>query len=420
MGSGFMVAVAFMVINLIGAFFLWGGTGGLNLLILSLASSLSHFSLVAVPLFILMGEVMFHSEIAPNMLNALDKWFGRLPGRLAFLAVSGGVLFSTLTGESLASVAMLGKVLVPDMEKRGYKKAMTLGPILGSGGLAMLIPPSTLAVVLGAIGEIPIGRVLIAIIIPGLILAVLYAIYIITRCLVQPSLAPVYIVPPMPMSEKFVSLGKYVLPTGFIIFMVIGVMLLGVATPSEAAASGALGMFILAAAYKRLSLKVLKKSLANTLQITVMLFIIIAGASIFSRILAISGASRGLAEFAINVSVPPILIIITMQVSLLILGMFMEVVSIMMITLPLFVPLVETLGFDAVWFATIYLLNMEMATISPPFGLALFVMKGVAPPDTTISDIYWAALPFLGLGSTALALTMVFPQLALWLPSMMR
>lgn len=216
------------------------------------------------------------------------------------------------------------------------------------------------------------------------------------------------------------ALVKYVLPAGLVIFLVIGVMLLGVATPSEAAASGALGMAILAALYRKLNLQVLKKSLASTVKITVMVFIIIMGASVFSRVLAISGASRGLAQFAMGLPIAPIAIIIAMQVVLLFLGMFMEVVSIMMITLPLFVPVVASLGYDTVWFAVAFLLNMQIATISPPFGLNLFVMKGVAPVDTTMMDVYKAALPFVVCGLVALAIILAFPELSLWLPGKMR
>jgi tripartite ATP-independent transporter DctM subunit len=284
----------------------------------------------------------------------------------------------------------------------------------------MLIPPSSLAVLLGAIGEISVGRILIAIIVPGLMLATLYAIYIITRCRLQPSIAPAYELPHVPWSEKAVAGVKYILPVGFIIFLVIGLIILGVATPSEASATGAIGMFILAASYRRLNWKIVKKSLATTLHITVMLFIIIVGVKTFSQILAFSGASKALVEFATGLPVPPIVIIFAIQAVLLFLGMFMEILSIMMITVPLFIPVVVTLGFNPVWFAAIYLLNMEMGSTTPPFGLSLFVMKGVAPPDTTMGDIYKAALPFLGLDLIVLVLIMFIPSLALWLPSLIR
>jgi tripartite ATP-independent transporter DctM subunit len=420
MFSGMPVALSFMLINVVGMYFLFGGGAGLETLIDSIYTSLNSFVLLPVPLFILMGEVMFHSGIAPVLIETLDKWLGRIPGRLSFLAVVVGTLFSTLTGTSLASVAMLGSSLVPEMEKQGYQKPMSLGPILGSGGLAMMIPPSALAVLCGAIAEISIGRILIAIIVPGLSMAVVYAAYIITRCMCQPDLAPPYEITPVPFAEKIIATVQYVLPQGLVVFLVVGVIFFGVATPSEAAATGALGTFFIALIYGKLTWKVVYKAVRGTLSVTGMLFLIIAGAMAFSQILGFSGASAGLSEVATGLSLPPIVIIITMQVIILFLGGFMDVVSIMMIVLPIFVPVVLALGFDPVWFAVIFLLNIEMASTSPPFGMSLFVMKGVAPEDTRMSDIYLAALPFLGCDLIVMVLLFIFPPLALWLPALMR
>jgi len=416
---GLPVAFAFMLVNLIGAAFFWGGEAGLLSLIGSIRDSVSSFILLPICLFVLMGEVLFHSGIAPEMLEVLNKWLGRLPGRLSLLAVGGGTLFAALSGSSMGSIAILGSVLVPEMEKRGYKKPMTLGPILGSGGLAIMIPPTALGVLLAALARISVGQLLIAIILPGLVMAVLYTSYIIVRCLLQPSIAPAYEVAPTPLLEKLRDTGKYVLPAGLIIFLVTGVIFLGIATPTEAAASGAIGTFILAACYRRLNWQMLKKSVGSALQISVMMLIIIAGAKAFSQILAFSGASKGLIAFVLSVPLAPILIIIAMQFILLFMGTFMEIFSIMMITIPIFIPIITALGFDPLWFGVIMLLNMEMATTSPPFGLSLFVMKGVAPPDTTMGDIYKGALPFLGCDVIAIALMLAFPILVLWLPSMM-
>jgi tripartite ATP-independent transporter DctM subunit len=420
MATGLPVAFCFMLVNIVGVFFWWGGQAGLDQLILNILASVTRFSLLPLPLFVLMGEVMFHSGIAPLMMDAVDKWLGRLPGRLSLEAVAGGAILSTLTGASMASVAILGSVLVPEMEKRGYKKPMSLGPILGSGGLAIMIPPSGLAVLLGAIGIISIGKILMAIIIPGLLMAILYAAYIIIRCQLQSSIAPAYEVPHIPLSVKLVATVKYILPLGFIIFMVIGVILIGVATPTEAAATGAIGTFILAALYRRLNWGVVKKAFSGALQVTVMMFIIITGAKAFGQVLAYSGASQGLIEFATGLPLAPIFILIAMQVVVLIMGTFLDVVAIMMVTLPLFMPIVTALGFDPVWFAVIFLLNIEMATTTPPFGLSLFVMKGVAPPDTTMGDVYKAGLPFLYCDLIAMALIIAFPVMAVWLPGLMR
>lgn len=418
MATGMPIALCFFIINVIGMYSLFGGAMGLQNLINSLYSGLNTFILLPIPLFILMGEVMFQSRIAPTLIHVLGKWMGRVPGRLSLLAVASGTLFSTLTGTSIASVAMLGSTLVPEMEAQGYKKPMSLGPIMGSGGIAMLIPPSALAVLCGAIGEISISRILIGIIIPGLVVAAIMAAYIICRCTLQPELAPTYDVERFPLSEKVMDTVKYVLPQGFVIFAVIGLMFIGVASPSEAAASGAIGTVILAACYGRLNWEVIKKTTTGSLSVIGMILLIIAGAQAFSQILAFTGASAGLAEFATTLPVAPIVIIIIMMVIVLFLGCLMDVVSMMMITLPIFVPVVRQLGFSDVWFAVLYLVNVEIAGISPPFGLSLFVMKGVAPKGTTMGDVYWAVLPFIGCSLATLLLVMFFPDIALWLPRM--
>ncbi len=414
------VAFGFMAVNLIAVFFFWGGITGLEQLIRAIMMSVSKFFYLPVALFVLMGEVMFHSGIAPLMIDALDKWVGRLPGRLGLLAVGAGTLFSTLSGNSMASTAMMGSVLVPEMEKRGYKKSMSIGPILGSGGLAIMIPPSSLAVLLGALAYISIGKLLIAITVPGLMMAVLYATYIIVRCWLQPSIAPTYKVTGITLSEKVIASVRHILPLGFIIFAVLGTIFLGIATPSEAAATGTVATFILAAAHRRLNWEMVKKSLLATLRITGMLLLIITGAFFFSKTLAFSGASVGLLELVVGLPFAPIIIIIAIQVLLLVLGMFVGSVTVMMITLPILMPIIHALGFDPVWFGAIFLLNMEMGQTTPPFGFSLFVMKGVAPPDTTTGDIWRAGLPFVYLDAIVIALMLAFPSIVLWLPGLMR
>ena len=306
------------------------------------------------------------------------------------------------------------------MEKQGYKKPMTLGPILGSGGLAMMIPPSGLAVLLGAIAQVSIGRILMAIVIPGFVMAVVYAAYIIIRCWLQPSIAPVYEVEHITWSEKIGDMVKYVLPQGLVIFLVVGVIFIGVATPSEAAATGAVGTVFLAFCYRKMSWKVIKDSIKGTVGVTGMIFLIIAGATAFSQILAFSGATIGLADMVTNLPVPPIVIIMVMMLAILFLGGFLDVVAIMMITLPIFIPVVEGLGYSLVWFCVLFLLNIEMAMTTPPFGMSLFVMKGVASSDTRMKDIYLAGFPFLGCDMLVMALLLIFPGVALWLPGLMQ
>jgi tripartite ATP-independent transporter DctM subunit len=314
---------------------------------------------------------------------------------------------------------MLGETMVPEMTSRGYKKPMTLGPVVGVGGLAMLIPPSALAVVFASLAQISVGKVLIAGAIPGLMLAVFYASYIVLRCFLNPSLAPAYDVKYHPLSEKLTGFLKYVLPLGVIFFLVLGVIFLGVATPTEAAATGALGSLILAAIYRSLNVDTLRKSLSGTLHVTVMAFMIIAASKTYSSILAYTGATRGLVEFVTNLEMSNLFYIIMMMFILMILGTFMEQVSMMMVTIPIFLPVITGLGYDSIWFAILMLLNLEMAMSTPPFGMLLFVMKGAASEETTLGQICLAAMPFLVCDLIVMIILIAFPDLILFLPSLM-
>ena len=417
--TGLPVAFCFVVIDLVGVYIFWGGEAGFGQFILSILNSVATFTLVPVILFVLMGQLIFQSGVGFRMLDVLDKWLGQLPGRLSLLAVGGGTVFSVMSGSSISSVALLGSVLVPEMEKYGYKKPMTLGPILGSGGLAMIIPPSTMAVLMGALGSINIGKLLIGGIVPGLLIGFLYASYIILRCHFQPYLAPSYPVPPTPLPEKLKLALRHVIPLGGIIFVVLGVIFLGIATPSEAAATGAVGSLLLAAVYKRLNWGVIKKTLTGTLDVGVMVYMIIAASAAFSQILSLSGASRGLVLWVANLGLSPMLSVIAMQIAALILGTFMSIVPVLMITLPIFMPLLSSLGVNPVWFGIIMLINLEMSASTPPFGMLLYVMKGSAPADTTMQDVIRAALPFLICDAIAMAICLAFPSIVLWLPNQM-
>lgn len=416
---GLPVAFAFMLVNLIGVYIFWGGAIGLQQLILSIDSSVSTFVLVPVPMFILMGSVMFHSGIAFKMIDALDEWLGHIAGRLAVLAIGAGTLFATLTGVAMGSVAMLGSTLAPDMERRGYAKSMTLGPILASGSLAILIPPSALAVILASLGKFSVGKLLIGIIVPGFLLAIVYIAYIVIRCRLQPSLAPAYAVEPTPIPRRVRNSLRYVLPPMSIIFMVIGAIFAGIATPTEAAAVGALLSFLLTMGYGKLTRAVVKQAVGSATALSVMVLIILTSSAAFSQLLSFSGVTSAITNLATGLPVHPIMILIMMQIVVIFLGMFIEQTSIVMVTIPIFMPIVGAMGWDPIWFGAIMVLNLEMATISPPFGLSLFVMKGIASPDTTMGDIYRAALPFVGLNLIVMALMIVFPAIVLWLPGLM-
>lgn len=414
MFAGMPVAFAFLAINIVGSFLFFGGASGILQLVSQISESLTSFTLVPVVLFLIMGEIMFHSGIGFNLLDALDKWFGSLRGRLALMAVGGGVLFSALTGNSMGSIALLGSTLVPEMEKRGYGKPMSLGPILGSGGLAIMIPPSGLAVLLGVVAELSIGQILIAIILPGILMAVLYTIYIIGRCALDPDVAPAFKVEPVPLSEKLRATAIHILPVGFIIFMVVGVIFVGWATPSESAASGALATFLLATVQGRMNWSVFKRAIVGSLEISVMLLLIISGALAFTQILAFTGATEGMVNAILSLSAHPLALVALMIATVILLGMVMSPVPIMLVTLPVFIPVVQKIGYDPIWFSVLYLIAIETGSTSPPFGAGLFVMKGVAPPGTSMSDIYRAAVPFLVCDFIAILLVMFIPQIVSW------
>jgi tripartite ATP-independent transporter DctM subunit len=417
---GVPVAFAFLIINLAGAAILQGGTGGFQQIIHSIFGSVTSFSLLPIPLFVLMGEILWQTNIAARALTALDKLLGRLPGRLSLLTVTSGTIFAALSGSTIANTAMLGSLLLPDLKKRGYADDLSMGAIMASGALAMLVPPSALAVIFAVIAKISIGEVLIALIAPGLLLAVLYAIYIMLRAKWNPAAAPAYDVKPSTAREKLMGMVLYVAPLSFVVFMVIGVMVLGVATPTEAAAFGCVGSMMLAAAYRDLTWKRFRDSIEGTLRISAMMLVIMACAIGFSQLLAYSGGSRGLLDYVMSFDVSPIMLLILMQLILLVLGCFMEQIAIMLITLPIFMPIIKAAGIDPIWFAVVCLINLEVALLTPPFGLLLFVMKGAAPKHVNMQQVYMAAVPYLAIDIAVIGLLIAFPSIATVFAGLMR
>lgn len=415
--SGLPVAFCFVIVDVVGVYFFWGGETGLGQLILSMVDSVKSFTLLPILFFILLGEILFQSGMAGHAIEVIDSWLGHFPGRLGLAAVGSGVVISTLSGSSTASAAMLASTLVPEMEKRGYKKQMSLGPIMGSGGLAIMIPPSSVIVFLAALASLSVAKCLMAGIMPGLLMGALYATYIILRSYLQSSIAPPYKAVPIPLARKLKTTVANFVPVAIIIFLVTGVIFLGIATPSEAAATGAFGAFFLAAAYRHLSWKTIKASILPSIRITVMILTVLLGATAFAQILAFTGCTRGLVELVSTSPLPPIAIIIGMLGLLIIMGCFMDTLAVTMMLIPIYMPIVYALSFNPIWFIILFLLSIEMGLTTPPFGMILFVVKGAAPPDTTMGDIYRAGLPFLACDAIVMALIMLFPQIVLWLPS---
>jgi tripartite ATP-independent transporter DctM subunit len=417
--TGIPIAFAFLIVNMVAAYFFLGGVPGLVGVVTGVFTSITTFTLLPVPFFILMGELIFHSGMGLDAVNVLDKWLGQLKGRLSVLAVIMGVIIGALSGSTIATCALLGTILLPDMLKRGYSKSMSLGPLMGVGTVDALIPPNALTVVLASLANIDVGQLLIAGILPGIIMSGLYFVYVLVWCHLFPNEAPAYDVARVPLKEKIRVTFVYLLPLGFIIFMVIGFIFLGVATPTEAAATGTLGSFILAIIYRRLTWDIMKKSVMGTVKVTAMIFMIIIVSSTYGEILAFTGAAAGMTGFITGLSIHPIIILTGMLFVVLIMGCFMETVAIMMITIPIYMPVVNAFGFNTVWFGVMMLIALETGLITPPFGVTLFVMKGVAPPEVTMGDIWKAVTPYVIIDMLCVVIVLAMPSIATVVPALM-
>jgi tripartite ATP-independent transporter DctM subunit len=418
MALGFPVAFTFMVTNIIGIYLFSGGWPVLPQIADNATNLITSFTLSPIPMFILMGSLFFHTGLAIKVFDALDKLLGKIPGRLCFLTVIGGSLFSTLTGSTMANTAMLGSLLVPEMTRRGYSKKMSMGPILGTGGLAMIIPPSSLGVLLASIAQVDVGRLLIAGLLPGVLLATLYAGMIALQLWRHPESAPSYEIEPTSWGEKLYQVCVNILPMGFVVFMVIGFIVFGWATPSESASFGVVGVIILAVARRMFTWPAFTTSLMGTIRVAGMVFFILMNSTVFSQLLAISGASRGMVGWATGFDVPPLMILFAMFLVLILLGMFMDQVSMMLITVPIFYPLAGSLGYDLIWFSLIVLMSLEMSATTPPFGLLLFIMMGMVR-GTTLFEVAMAAFPFLVCDFILIVILVIVPGVALYLPSLM-
>lgn len=419
MAVGLPVAFAFLGVNILGAYLFLGGEAGLSQLPRNAMASLATFTLAPIPLFIAMGEVLFHTGVAFKAIEAVDRLVSRVPGRLSVVSVLGGTLFSSLSGSTLANTAVLGGMLLPDMLKRGYHPSIAMGPIMATGGIAMLIPPSALAVLLGSLAGISISKLLIAGILPGLMMSFVFLAYVVGRCSLNAALAPrdeaVQRLTPWQRWRPFLV---NVVPLLGLFALVVGSILAGWATPTESAAVGFVGAVIAAAAYRSLTLKALTRSLRATAKISVMILFIIVASVTFSQILAFSGATDGLLRLIEGSNTSMMVALLIMLAILLLLGAFMDQVSMIMITIPFFIPLAQLQGIDLLWLGVLMLIAMEVSFTTPPFGLLLYVMKAVAPATISMRQIWVAALPFIALELLVLAVLVAFPALALWLPAM--
>lgn len=416
---GLPVAFSFLVINIVGAWLFLGGEPGMVQLARNSVASVASFALTPIPLFVLMGEVLFHTGLAVKVIDGVERLIRNLPGRLAVVAVVAGTVFSAISGSTIATTAMLGSLMLPVMLARGYHPTMAAGPIMAIGAVDMLIPPSALTVLLGSLSGISISKLLIGGVLPGLLLSAAFIGYIVVRVKLKPELAPASEFQEYHGWEKLRPFFQYVLPLVSIFVIVVASMAAGWATPTESAAIGALATVALALAYRALTIENLLQALRGTAGISGMILFIIVGATTFSQILSFSGASNGLVEMITEQGLPPLAVVAGMMLILIFLGVFVDQVSMMMITLPIFMPVVQRFGIDLVWFGVMFLICMQMGLLLPPHGMLLMTIKGVAPPEVTMAHIFRAVTPFVAMSILMLALVFFVPAVAIWLPRLL-
>src|SRR6476620_11533914 len=416
---GLPVAFSFLVINLLGAWLWLGGEPGMVQLARNSVSSVMSFSLTPIPLFVLMGEVLFHTGLAVKVIDGIERLIAQVPGRLAVVAVVAGTVFSAISGSTIATTAMLGSLMVPVMLARGYDPRLACGPVMAIGAVDMLIPPSALTVLLGSLSGISISQLLVGGVVPGLMLSVAFVAYIIVRALTRPDLAPATPIESKTGWARYELLFLYVLPLASIFVVVIGAMSAGIATPTESAALGALATMALAAGYRALNFKNLLQALRGTVAISGMILFIILGATTFSQILSFSGATQGIVTAILGHGLSTLAILAGMQALLIFLGIFEDQVSMMLITLPVYMPIVQPLDIDLIWFGVLYLICMQLGLLLPPHGLLLMTMKGVAPPQVTMAHIFRAVVPYIAMSIVLLLIIIAFPAIATWLPNIL-
>ncbi len=412
---GMRIAFAAAFAGFCGLWFLLGWTPAVTLTGSLPWSTISHYEFAVLPLFLLMGHFAFHSGVTNDIFWVGRLTVGRLPGGLALATVLGGAGFAACCGSSTASTAILGKVAVPEMESYGYDKSLATGTVAAVSTLAAVIPPSGLAVIYGIITETSIGKLLIAGIIPGIVSALIYGVMIFVRCSRNPTLAPP--MPGLPLKDTIFSLWKV---WGVVVLggLVIIGLYTGIFTPTETGAAGSLAAFIMAIARRRLGFQELRACLIDTGRTTCMIFLIIIGILIFARFLSASRLPNDLAGFLTGLPVHRMVILIGILLMFFVLGMFMDAIAMLLLTMPVILPAVLAMEFDPIWFGMVVAKTCEIALITPPVGLNVYVMKGVTP-HVPIGIIFRGIIPFALMDIVTLALYVVFPQIILFLPSRM-
>ncbi len=400
----------------VGTYFLWGPEA-LYMVGIRTFSSATSFVLLAIPMFIFMGSMLEKSGIASDLYVMMYKLMGAVNGGLAAGTVFVCAIFAALVGISGAATVTMALVALPSMLAHGYDKRLSIGCIAGGGALGVLIPPSVLMIVLGLYTNTSVGMLFLGGIPAGFLIVALFVAYILIVCGMRPQLGPA--LPPDKRAdwrEKLLALRAVILPVG-LIAGILGSIVAGAATPSEAAGIGALGSILCAAIYRKLTWQAVMDSCTITLRLSCMVMWIVFAASIFTALYSAIGAEDLVRDALSLLPGGRWGMVVGMQVIWLIMGAFLDPIGIMILTTPLFFPIVVSLGFDPVWFGILFVVNMEMAFLTPPFGFNLFYIRGVAPPEVTMGDIYRSVAPFVILQALALGIIMAFPELVLWLPN---
>ena len=379
-------------------------------------NNMTQYLLAAIPLFIFMASMLEKSGVIEEVFDVAYKWLGRIPGGLAVATVVASTVLAAMVGVIGAAVVTMALVALPSMLRRGYSPVLAVGTVMAGGTLGILIPPSVLAIVYGLVANQSVGELYLGSVFPGLVLSGLYILCSVGYGLLNPKAAPRLSPEETPTwSERWRALRSIWSPL-VLIFLVLGTIFLGLAAPTEAAAIGAFGAMVVAAIHRRLSWTILRLALEQTAKATAMVMWIVFGANAFVGFYIAQGGDRYVSELLLGTGLSPWGILLLMQGILIVLGMFLDWVGILLLAVPVFVPIIRDLGFDPLWFGVLYLVNMQISFLSPPFGYALFYVRGVAP-QVPMGTIYKAALPFLFLQLVGLALVMLFPGLATWLPS---
>ncbi len=415
--TGAPIFVAFLLINITGVLIVLGQPG-FGMVANSIFETTNIADLSAIPLFILVGELLFRSGTIDILFESVDKLVGKVRGRQYVLCIALSTIFGALSGAAMGVAAMMGRTLYPGMTSRGYDSKLSIGAILAGASLAPIIPPSVLVIIIGTLANVSIAGLLIAGILPGLMLSTMFLVYTLGRVRMNPALSGENDRDDAPQAtfwEKIHAVVR-VSPFAIIIFCVMGFILLGVATPSESAATGVLGALATAAYYRKLSFKMVSESLYSAAFITAMILIIMASSKMFSQLLAFTGSTGQLTQVVTTLDLSPYVMLFIMMLIPFILCMFIDQIALMLVMIPIYQPLLITLGFDEIWFWLLMLLNVTVGGITPPFGYTMFAFKGAAA-DVPLRDIFSATWPFVGIFLVGMLIIAMFPGLATWLPA---